>query len=67
MPTPRSAPCWLHRGCSVSLVGRPNHRDAYLIRHRSGVVLGTAANLDAARLLIDQEISLLRQRLAACA
>jgi hypothetical protein len=67
MTTLRSAPCWLHRGCSVSLVGHPNQRDAYLIRHRSGVLLGSAPNLDAARCLIDEQIPLLRQRLAASA
>lgn len=63
----RSAPCWLHRGCSVSLVGRPNQRDAYLIRHRSGVLLGSVPSLEDARHLIDEQIPLLRQRLAACA
>lgn len=67
MTSLRSAPSWLHRGCSVSLVGRPNHRDAYLIRHRSGVLLGSAPSLDAARRLIDEQIPLLRQRLAASA
>jgi len=51
----------------VSLVGHPNQRDAYLIRHRSGVLLGSAPNLDAARCLIDEQIPLLRQRLAASA
>jgi hypothetical protein len=48
-------------------VGRPNQRDAYLIRHRSGVLLGSVPSLEEARHLIDEQIPLLRQRLAACA
>ena len=60
-------PCWLHRGCRIQLIGYPRCEGAYLIQHSSGAVLGRAASLSAARLLIDEQISLLRQRLAAAA
>jgi hypothetical protein len=49
------------------LIGYPRCEGAYLIQHSSGAVLGRAASLSAARLLIDEQISLLRQRLAAAA
>jgi len=61
------SPCWTHRGCQVQLVGHPRCDGAYLIRHSSGVCLGHACSLTAARELIDQQIPLLRQRLAATA
>jgi hypothetical protein len=60
-------PCWLHRGCRIQLIGYPRCEGAYLIQHSSGAVLGRTASLTAARLLIDEQISLLRQRLAAAA
>jgi len=60
-------PCWLHRGCRIQLIGYPRCDGAYLIQHCSGVVLGRTASLTAARLLIDEQIPLLRQRLAAAA
>jgi len=60
-------PCWTHRGCRVLLLGHPRCEDAYLIRHSSGAVLGRVGSLAAARQLIDEQITLLRQRLAASA
>ena len=60
-------PCWLHRGCRIQLVGYPRCDGAYLVQHCSGVELGRCSSLAAARLLIDEEILLLRQRLAAAA
>lgn len=60
-------PCWLHRGCRIQLIGYPRCDGAYLIQHSSGAVLGRTASLSAARLLIDEQIALLRQRLAAAA
>ena len=61
------SPCWLHRGCRIQLVGYPRCEGAYLIEHSSGAVLGRASSLSAARVLIDDQIQLLRQRLAAAA
>lgn len=58
-------PRWLHRGCSVELVGHPLHEDAYVIQHCSGAVLGSVASLTAARDLIDERLPLVRQRLLA--
>jgi hypothetical protein len=49
------------------LIGYPRCDGAYLIQHSSGAVLGRTASLSAARLLIDEQITLLRQRLAAAA
>jgi hypothetical protein len=49
------------------LIGYPRCEGAYLIQHCSGAVLGRTASLTAARLLIDEQIPLLRQRLAAAA
>lgn len=60
-------PLWLHRGCRIQLVGYPRCEGAYLIDHSSGAVLGRASSLSDARLLIDEQIQLLRQRLAAAA
>ncbi|MEY3750645.1 MAG: hypothetical protein RLZZ631_393 [Cyanobacteriota bacterium] len=48
-------------------MGYPRCEGAYLVQHCSGVVLGRCSNLAAARLLIDEQILLLRQRLAAAA
>lgn len=67
MSAPAPTPCWLHRGCRIQLIGYPRCDGAYLIQHCSGVVLGRTASLTAARLLIDEQIPLLRQRLAAAA
>ncbi|MBV2350899.1 hypothetical protein KUL97_04145 [Synechococcus sp. HK05] len=49
------------------MIGYPRCDGAYLIQHSSGAVLGRTASLSAARLLIDEQIALLRQRLAAAA
>jgi hypothetical protein len=62
-----SLPCWLHRGCRIELIGYPRCDGAYLIQHSSGTILGRAASLQGARQLIDDQIQLLRQRLAAAA
>ena len=62
-----SPPCWLHRGCRIQLLGYPRCEGAYLIQHSSGAELGRAATLSGARQLIDDQIQLLRQRLAASA
>lgn len=62
-----SPPCWLHRGCRIQLIGYPRCDGAYLIQHSSGAVVGRAASLGGARQLIDEQIQLLRQRLAASA
>lgn len=67
MPAPAPTPCWLHRGCRIQLIGYPRCEGAYLIQHCSGAVLGRSASLAAARQLIDEQIPLLRQRLAAAA
>jgi hypothetical protein len=48
-------------------VGYPRCEGAYLIVHSSGAVLGRTSSLSGARLLIDEQIQLLRQRLAAAA
>ena len=58
-------PYWTHRDCQVRLVGHPLCESAYEIRHSSGVSLGSAGSLTAARDLIDAHIVLIRQRLAA--
>ena len=60
-------PCWIHRGCRIQLIGYPRCEGAYLVQHSSGVLLGRCSSLAAARLLIDDQILLLRQRLAAAA
>lgn len=67
MPPVSPVPCWTHRGCRVRLVGHPLCEGAYEIRHRSGVVVGSASSLSTARQWIDDHIVLLRQRLAASA
>ena len=58
---------WQHRGCRVRLIQRCPASEAYRIHHGSGMPMGTAASLAEARLLIDDHIQLLRQRLAAAA
>lgn len=67
MPAVSPPPCWLHRGCRIQLIGHPRCDGAYLIQHNSGAVIGRAASLNGARQLIDEQIHLLRQRLAASA
>jgi hypothetical protein len=62
-----SPPQWTHRGCQVQLVGGLHQDDAFLIHHCSGEWMGTAASLEAARQLIDDQIVLVRQRLVASA
>lgn len=57
------APCrgeWRHRGCIVRW-----HMGLYELCHASGLPMGEANSLDEARQRIDEEIVLLRQRLAA--
>jgi hypothetical protein len=64
----QSAPAsWCHRGCHVDLDADSPHRHLFRVTHSSGVPLGEAANLEEARQLIDRELPLLRQRLAATA
>ena len=57
---------WRHRGCIVGLdPGRGNGLRVYAVRHASGLPMGEATSLREARQLIDEEIVLVRQRLAA--
>lgn len=57
---------WRHRGCFVGLEpGRSPDRRAYAVRHASGLPMGRARSLQDARQLIDENILLVRQRLAA--
>lgn len=57
---------WRHRGCIVGLdPGRANGLRIYAVRHASGLPMGEATSLREARQLIDEEIVLVRQRLAA--
>lgn len=58
---------WSHRGCSVELAAEPSAVPLFRITHGSGVPLGQVSNLEEARELIDRELPLLRQRLAASA
>lgn len=58
---------WRHRGCRVRLISRCPAAEAYRIHHCSGMPMGTAGTLQEARILIDERIQLLRQRLAASA
>jgi hypothetical protein len=59
---------WRHRGCIVGLdAGRSTGWRVYAIRHASGLPMGRAGSLREARQLIDEEILLVRQRLAASA
>lgn len=57
---------WRHRGCIVGLDADSLHRpDSYAVRHASGLPMGRVSSLREARQLIDEEILLVRQRLAA--
>jgi hypothetical protein len=59
---------WRHRGCIVGLdAGRGPGWRVYAVRHASGLPMGRAGSLREARQLIDEEILLVRQRLAASA
>jgi len=60
-------PRWSHRGCHIQLQAEQHRRDAYRVVHQSGVPLGCVESLADARALIDAEILLIRQRLAAAA
>jgi hypothetical protein len=58
---------WRHRGCIVGLdSGKSPGWRIYAVRHASGLPMGEARSLGEARQLIDQDIVLVRQRLAAC-
>lgn len=57
---------WRHRGCIVGLhPGQSQGWRVYAVRHASGLPMGQANSLREARQLIDEEIVLVRQRLAA--
>lgn len=57
---------WRHRGCIVGLdMGREDLLRPYAVRHASGLPMGRASSLREARQLIDRELVLVRQRLAA--
>jgi hypothetical protein len=57
---------WRHRGCIVGLdPGKTNGLKIYAVRHASGLPMGRAGSLKEARQLIDAEVVLVRQRLAA--
>jgi hypothetical protein len=57
---------WRHRGCIVGLIpGKGHGWRVYAVRHASGLPMGEANSLREARQLIDEEIALVRQRLAA--
>lgn len=57
---------WRHRGCIVGLdPSRCNGLRVYAVRHCSGLPMGEASSLKEARQLIDAEVLLVRQRLAA--
>jgi hypothetical protein len=57
---------WRHRGCIVGLdPGKSHGLRVYAVRHASGLPMGQASSLREARQLIDEEIVLVRQRLAA--
>lgn len=57
---------WRHRGCIVGLDPlKTNGLRIYAVRHVSGLPMGEASSLREARQLIDEEILLVRQRLAA--
>ncbi len=58
---------WQHRGCRVRLISHSPVSEAYRIHHCSGMPMGSASTLQEARILIDERIELLRQRLAASA
>lgn len=67
MEMPSAPASWRHRGCHVDLAADSTHHTLFRVTHASGVSLGEAANLAEARQLIDRELPLLRQRLAATA
>ena len=59
------ANAWCHRGCRVALEGPAGSRCRFRITHPSGLCLGEATSLGEARGLIDDQITLVRQRLVA--
>ncbi len=67
MPESAAIAEWRHRGCSVRLIRRCPAAEAYRIQHCSGMSMGAAASLEEARILIDDHIQLLRQRLVSSA
>ncbi|MCP9774520.1 hypothetical protein KBY58_09155 [Cyanobium sp. HWJ4-Hawea] len=67
MPEPSCLAEWTHHDCQVGFRASAPPHLRYVIRHRSGYPMGCAANLDEARELIDDQILLMRQRLAASA
>jgi hypothetical protein len=67
MPDSSAIAEWRHRGCSVRLISRCPAAEAYRIQHCSGMPMGSVASLEEARILIDDDIQLLRQRLVASA
>ncbi|MFQ6537128.1 MULTISPECIES: hypothetical protein [Aphanothece] len=67
MDHPTALASWRHRGCSVDLCADAGRVAPFRITHPSGLSLGEVANLREARDLIDEELPLLRQRLAASA
>ena len=60
-------PCWSHRGCRIELLTTAGQGAVYRVRHQSGAPLGQVGSLAEARQLIDEQIVLIRQRLAAVA
>lgn len=58
---------WSHLECQVGLRAGGPLKQRYEIHHRSGFPMGCASNLAEARTLIDGQILLMRQRLAALA
>ncbi|MEY2748596.1 MAG: hypothetical protein RLZZ168_612 [Cyanobacteriota bacterium] len=60
-------PCWSHRGCRIQLLSSGGQGAVYRVRHQSGAALGQVGSLAEARQLIDDQIVLIRQRLAAVA
>lgn len=62
-----AAPCWNHRGCCIQLLSGEARGVVYRVRHHSGTPMGQVGSLEEARQLIDEQILLIRQRLAAAA
>jgi hypothetical protein len=57
---------WRHRGCIVGLDAETRRGwQVYAVRHASGLPMGQANSLREARQLIDEDVLLVRQRLAA--
>ncbi len=56
---------WRHRGCRVALETSSGSGCRFRITHPSGLCLGEVSSLGEARGLIDDQITLVRQRLVA--